>query len=226
MDVAKRLSDHIQSIDWSLRLKLSGICFGCILYQVISFKAPAKEDKIADKDAFMDGASGGATKQKSRVPFILIGVGIHSTIWYRFYRKYLRLNDDEKQASLTTIEKVGFSLAMSGFLVRELAKYYLGRHFTYVVSIQNNHKVIDYGLYGIVRHPGYTGLIIQQIGNTIWTQSIFCGFISLLSTHQFIAQRIPDEEAFLTDESQNSQLAKSYKEYKTRVTKKIIPFLY
>lgn len=40
----------------------------------------------------------------------------------------------------------------------------MGKHFTFDVSIRDRHKLIATGPYGIVRHPGYTGTLLNVLG--------------------------------------------------------------
>ncbi|KAE9402950.1 hypothetical protein BT96DRAFT_917888, partial [Gymnopus androsaceus JB14] len=44
----------------------------------------------------------------------------------------------------------------------------LGRLFTFEVSVQRNHKLITSGVYGIVRHPAYSGMFVVYTGIFIW----------------------------------------------------------
>lgn len=47
----------------------------------------------------------------------------------------------------------------------------LGRLFTFEMSIRNDHKLITDGPYGIVRHPGYTGILFTITGIICWHES-------------------------------------------------------
>ncbi|KAI0916098.1 hypothetical protein AcW1_010042 [Taiwanofungus camphoratus] len=54
---------------------------------------------------------------------------------------------------------VGWLLQSSGGLFR-----YLGRFFTFQLAVQDEHKLVTGGPYSIVRHPGYTGLLMVVVG--------------------------------------------------------------
>ena len=87
------------------------------------------------------------------------------------------------------------------------------------VEVQENQKVIDTGLYGIVRHPMYAVTVLLFLSMPLVLGSIF-SFIIFLVYPFIIAKRIQNEEMFL-EENLNG-----YKEYKNKVKYKLIPFIW
>ncbi|MBE6153555.1 MAG: isoprenylcysteine carboxylmethyltransferase family protein [Firmicutes bacterium] len=87
------------------------------------------------------------------------------------------------------------------------------------VEVQKNQKVIDTGLYGIVRHPMYTATIFLFLSMPLILGSII-SFIIFLIYPFIIAKRIKNEEEVLEKE------LKGYLEYKNKVKYKIIPFIW
>lgn len=87
------------------------------------------------------------------------------------------------------------------------------------IEVQENQKVIQTGLYKIVRHPMYTATIILFLSMPLILGSIYA-FIIFLAYPFIIATRIKSEEEFLEKE-----LA-GYKEYKQKVKYKLIPFIW
>ena len=87
------------------------------------------------------------------------------------------------------------------------------------VEVSENQKVVDSGLYGLVRHPMYTSTIFLFLSMPIVLDSIF-SFIVMLVYPIIIIFRIRNEEKVLENE-----LA-GYKEYKEKVKYKLIPFLW
>lgn len=87
------------------------------------------------------------------------------------------------------------------------------------IEVQNNQKVIDTGLYGIVRHPMYAATIIMFLSIPLILGS-WISFVILLAYPKIIAVRINNEEKVLTEQLEG------YKEYKQKVKYKIIPFIY
>jgi protein-S-isoprenylcysteine O-methyltransferase Ste14 len=58
---------------------------------------------------------------------------------------------------------VGFALFLAGATVRLVAARTLGRQFTGLVTVQDNHRLVQAGIYGVIRHPMYLGLLIVDI---------------------------------------------------------------
>lgn len=87
------------------------------------------------------------------------------------------------------------------------------------IEVQENQKVIDTGLYGIVRHPMYAVTIILFLTIPLILGSIF-SFIIFLMYPIIIVKRILNEEQVLEKE------LKGYSEYKEKVKYRIIPFIW
>ena len=87
------------------------------------------------------------------------------------------------------------------------------------IEVQKNQKVIDTGLYGMVRHPMYAVTILFFLSMPLILGSIF-SFIIFLAYPIIIAKRIKNEEIVLEKDLQG------YKEYKEKVKYKIIPFIW
>ena len=87
------------------------------------------------------------------------------------------------------------------------------------IEVQEGQKVIDTGLYGIVRHPMYMATVIMFLSMPLMLGSPI-SFIIMLGYIPVIAKRIRNEEEVLTVGLDG------YKEYKTRVKYKVIPFIW
>ena len=87
------------------------------------------------------------------------------------------------------------------------------------IKVEENQKVVDTGLYGIVRHPMYTATIILFLSMPIVLGSLVSFFVFLLYP-VIIAFRIVNEEKFLEKE------LIGYKEYKQKVKYRLIPFIW
>ena len=87
------------------------------------------------------------------------------------------------------------------------------------IEVQENQKVIDTGLYGIVRHPMYSVTLLLFLSIPIVLGSIY-SFIVFLAYPFIIAKRIKGEEAFLEKE------LVGYREYKKKVKYRLIPFIW
>ena len=87
------------------------------------------------------------------------------------------------------------------------------------IEVQENQKVIDTGLYGIVRHPMYAVTLLLFLSMPIVLGSVI-SFIVFLSYPFIIAGRIKNEEKVLEE-----GLA-GYKEYKRKVKYRLVPFVW
>lgn len=103
--------------------------------------------------------------------------------------------------------------AMYGEVLRE--NQYLAR----TVNVEKNQKVIDTGLYGIVRHPMYTSTILLFLTAPLILGSIY-SFIIFLIYPIIIVFRIGNEEKVLEKE------LNGYVEYKQKVKYRLFPLIY
>ena len=114
-------------------------------------------------------------------------------------------------------------VASSGLLLVSYGLYaevmrenaYLSR----TVEIQEGQKVIDTGLYGIVRHPMYTAAILLYLSMPLVLGS-WISFAVLLPYPAVIVRRIRNEEAIL-----KVGLA-GYRAYQQKVKYRLIPYLW
>ena len=107
-----------------------------------------------------------------------------------------------------------------------LASYFLYaevmRENTYLsrtIEVQDNQKVIDTGLYGIVRHPMYMATTVMFLAMPLVLGSPI-SFLVMLGYIPVIAKRIGNEEMVLEDG------LVGYKDYKKKVRYKMVPFLW
>jgi len=105
------------------------------------------------------------------------------------------------------------SYLMYAEVLRENA--YLSR----TIKVQENQKVIDTGLYRIIRHPMYSATILLFLSMPLILGSII-SFIIFLIYPFIIVKRIINEEQVLEKE------LKGYKEYKKKVKYRLIPFIW
>ncbi len=87
------------------------------------------------------------------------------------------------------------------------------------IEIQENQKVIDTGLYGVVRHPMYSATLIMFLSIPLILGSII-SFAIMLAYIPIIAVRMNNEEKVLEEGLEG------YKEYKQKVRYKVIPFIW
>ena len=108
------------------------------------------------------------------------------------------------------------------FLVSYLMYAEVLRENTYLsrtIEVQENQKVIDTGLYGIVRHPMYMATTILFLAMPLVLASPI-SFLIMLGYIPVIAKRIRNEESVL------EKGLPGYKEYKQRVKYRLLPFIW
>lgn len=108
------------------------------------------------------------------------------------------------------------------FLISYILYAEVLRENTYLsrtIEVQDGQKVIDTGLYGIVRHPMYLVTILLFLAMPLVLGSLI-SFLIFLVYPMIFAKRIKNEEKVLEE-----QLA-GYKEYKQKVKYKLIPFVW
>ena len=87
------------------------------------------------------------------------------------------------------------------------------------IEVQENQKVIDTGLYGIVRHPMYMATTVLFLAMPLVLASPI-SFLIMLLYIPLVAKRIKNEEAVLEEGLEG------YGEYKERVKYRMIPFIW
>ena len=108
------------------------------------------------------------------------------------------------------------------FLLAYLLYAEVMRENTYLsrtIEVQENQKVIDTGLYGLVRHPMYSATILMFLAMPLVLGSLL-SFAVFLVYPFLIVKRITDEEKLLEQELHG------YKEYKQKVKYRLIPFIW
>ena len=108
------------------------------------------------------------------------------------------------------------------FLVSYVLYAEVLRENTYLsrtIEVQENQKVIDTGLYGVVRHPMYSVTLFLFLSMPLVLGSVYA-FVIFCAYPFIIAKRIRSEELFLEKELDG------YIEYKKKVKYRLIPFVW
>lgn len=113
-------------------------------------------------------------------------------------------------------------IATGLFLLSYLLYAEVLRENTYLsrtIEVQEDQKVIDTGLYGLVRHPMYMATLVLFLSMPLVLGSLYA-FLIMLVYIPIIAKRIRNEEKVL------EKGLPGYKEYKQKVKYKVIPFIW
>jgi protein-S-isoprenylcysteine O-methyltransferase Ste14 len=117
------------------------------------------------------------------------------------------------------IRWLGVVLFGAGGILRIWPVYVLGDRFSGLVAIQPGHQLVTSGIYGIIRHPSYAGLMINSIGWCLVFRS-GAGLILVALFVPALLARIRSEEALL-----QSQFGAEFDAYRAR-TSRLIPGIY
>ena len=115
---------------------------------------------------------------------------------------------------------IGVAVFAIGTTLRWWAIYYLGRFFTVDVAVAADHQIIDTGPYRLIRHPSYTGLILQFLGLGLTFGTVLSLAVVAIPPVLSLLYRVRVEEAALL-----AGLGAGYAEYVQR-TKRLIPFVF
>lgn len=113
-------------------------------------------------------------------------------------------------------------IAIAVFLLSYVVFAEVLRENTYLsrtIKVEEGQTVVDTGLYKIVRHPMYTATLFLFLSMPLILGSLIAFFVFLIYP-VIIVFRIIGEERVLTNE------LNGYKEYKTKVKYRLIPFIW
>lgn len=114
----------------------------------------------------------------------------------------------------------GVLLFCAGLLLRWYSIAYLGKYFTVNVSVSADHRVIDTGPYRFIRHPSYSGALLEFLGFSLCLQNGAAMAAIMIPVVLSFSYRIRVEEAVLAD-----ALGENYRRY-MRHTRRLIPGIY
>jgi protein-S-isoprenylcysteine O-methyltransferase Ste14 len=117
------------------------------------------------------------------------------------------------------IRWLGVTLFAAGGAFRIWPVFVLGNRFSGLVAIQPGHTLVTSGVYGIIRHPSYLGLLINSLGWSLAFRSGVGVLLTVLLIPPLLA-RINAEENLLY-----SQFGDEYDAYRSH-TWRLIPGIY
>jgi protein-S-isoprenylcysteine O-methyltransferase Ste14 len=118
-----------------------------------------------------------------------------------------------------TIRWLGIVLFAAGGALRIWPVFVLGHRFSGLVAIQPGHSLVTSGVYSVIRHPSYLGLLVNSLGWALAFRSLI-GILLTACTIPPLLARVRSEEALL-----KSQFGDEYEMYRAR-TSRLIPSLY
>ena len=118
-----------------------------------------------------------------------------------------------------TVHWLGVFFYLAGGALRIWPIFVLGRRFSGLVAIQPGHELVTDGIYRVIRHPSYLGMIILMLGWALAFRSGLGVFLAALTVPPLLA-RIRSEETLL-----RSKFGSEYDAYRQR-TSRLIPGIY
>lgn len=117
------------------------------------------------------------------------------------------------------VRYAGLIVFLTGAILRIAAMRTLGKRFSVWVAIQKNHQLETSGLYRLVRHPSYTGAIMNLLGWAMVFRSVL-GMMLAVGMGLLLVSRIRAEERLLV-----AKFGSEYTEYQKR-SWKLAPLVY
>lgn len=118
-----------------------------------------------------------------------------------------------------TVRWLGVFLFSAGGALRIWPVFVLGNRFSGLVAIQPGHTLVTTGVYGVIRHPSYLGMLVNSLGWGLTFRSGAGVLLTALIIPPLLA-RIHAEERLLLD-----QFGDEYRTYCAR-TSRLIPGIY
>jgi protein-S-isoprenylcysteine O-methyltransferase Ste14 len=135
---------------------------------------------------------------------------------------YLPAYTDRKEVwtiDADTIRWVGVVLFAAGGALRIWPVFVLGQRFSGLAAIQPGHALVTSGVYGVIRHPSYLGLLINALGWSLAFRSGVGVLLTVLLIPPLLA-RIRAEENLLS-----AHFGDEYQVYRSH-TSRLIPGIY
>jgi protein-S-isoprenylcysteine O-methyltransferase Ste14 len=139
-----------------------------------------------------------------------------------FLNAYLPAYTDRKEfwtIDTDTIRWLGVVLFAAGGALRIWPVFVLGHRFSGLVAIQPGHTLVTRGVYGVIRHPSYLGLLVNSLGWSLAFRSGVGVLLTVLLIPPLLA-RISAEEKLL-----RAQFGGEYNAYCAH-TSRLIPGVY
>jgi protein-S-isoprenylcysteine O-methyltransferase Ste14 len=114
---------------------------------------------------------------------------------------------------------VGLILLTLGGALRLAPVFVLGRRFTGLVAIQEEHRLQTGGLYRYIRHPSYAGMLLYMAGFVLVFRC-WLGLLFVVGTLAVLLARMNAEESLL-----ESEFGEEYAAYRRR-TWRLVPWVY
>ncbi|MEF0941040.1 methyltransferase family protein [Rhizobium sp. BR 362] len=113
---------------------------------------------------------------------------------------------------------IGAVLTVIGLAFAVWARYHLGRNWSGVITVKEDHALIRTGPYAIVRHPIYSGLLLAIIGSAL-ARGYIGAMLAIAFMLYAVLRRVNIEERWMSE-----TFGRAYADYKIK-TPALVPFV-
>lgn len=118
------------------------------------------------------------------------------------------------------VRYVGLVMIAIGGFVRVATVFELGHRFSIFIELQSDHHLKTDGLYSLLRHPSYFGMLTAMAGWTLVFRSLI-GFLLIIAMCLPLIALIHAEEDLLV-----RGFGEQYRAYQRRTRWRLLPFVY
>lgn len=168
---------------------------------------------LVDVEMFRKGRKPVGRQRWLLAGLLLIGISLAVFLPYADRRSILTFAD------LDAVRYVGLVLYTLGNVLALLALRALGKQYSGYITLQENHELVQTGIYGVIRHPIYLRALLVSVGVPLIFRSRLL-FPFLLFIAVFVCLRIRQEERLLAEE-----FGAEFEAYRRR-TWRLLPYVY
>ena len=114
---------------------------------------------------------------------------------------------------------VGVIVTLAGLAFAVWARRHIGRNWSAIVTLKQDHELVTSGPYALVRHPIYTGLLLGFLGSAI-ALGQWRGLLAVAIVYLSLLRKYRLEERWM-----HERFGVAYDAYRARV-KALVPFLF
>jgi protein-S-isoprenylcysteine O-methyltransferase Ste14 len=185
-----------------------------LIWKILLYTWTASEICIAI--ATRTRRSGGVVRDRGSM--IILWVAIVGSVTAAEYARYL--TPFPIFPGFHWLRLIAIPLILAGLIVRWVAIFSLGKAFSANVAIRDTQSLYRSGLYSVVRHPSYSGMLLIFLAIAFADRNWISAAIVLIFPAAALLYRIHVEETALHD-----AFGAQYADY-CRATKRLIPGIY
>ncbi|KAF9575173.1 hypothetical protein EC968_004109 [Mortierella alpina] len=169
---------HPSSNRPSMLLKAFCLCVSCVSYVVVWLPPASSKTASPKRDMIRDEGLLTRVNLTQLVPKVMPAATIFQTIVYIFLMIHGKGFGSYAVLQLQTFKvwhALAAVLALVGYVLRRWSFITLDRFFTYELTIRSGHRLIQTGPYKYLRHPSYTGALLNSAATyaLIWRQGLW-----------------------------------------------------